>query len=352
MVELLTYIAIILFIITFVQIVRINELLSDLTDKETEEVSEKDNKRNAGLMLIGMIGFFVYFVYQFIASQNIMLPVAASEHGPEIDRMFNVTVLIITIVFFVTHGFMAWYGFRYYFRKDKKATFYPHNNKLEIAWTVVPTIVLTGLIFYGLAVWGNVMNPSSKEAMVIEVFGRQFQWAVRYPGGDGELGKANYKLIKGTNALGLDSSDTKAWDDIITRELHLPVNKPVLLVFRSQDVIHSAYLPHFRVQMNCVPGMTTQFQFTPNMTTDDMRREINNEEFEYAIICNKICGASHYTMRMKVVVEPEEDYKQWLSEQKVFYAEKISSQPVERPVEDAKGIKSELIGENERETTI
>ncbi|MCH8163554.1 MAG: cytochrome c oxidase subunit II [Proteobacteria bacterium] len=352
MVEFFIYIAIILFIITFVQIVGINELLSDLTDKKTEEVSEKDNKRNAWLMLIGMIGFFVYFVYQFIASQNILLPIAASEHGPEIDRMFNITVLIITIVFFITHGLMAWYGFRYYFRKDNKATFYPHNNKLEIAWTVVPTIVLTGLIFYGLVVWGNVMNPSSKEAMVIEVFAKQFQWTVRYPGGDEELGKANYKLIKGTNALGLDSSDTKAWDDIVTRELHLPVNKSVLMVFRSQDVIHSAYLPHFRVQMNCVPGMTTQFQFTPTMTTDDMRREINNEEFDYALICNKICGAAHYTMRMKVVVESEEDYKQWLSEQSVFYAEKISSQPAEIPIEEAKGIKSDLIEVKEHKTTI
>jgi len=337
MMDFLIFIVIILGVIAAVQVIRVYELSDDLKGKETEEVTEKDNKRNAGLMLIGMIVFFVYFIYQFIVSKNIILPVAASEHGPEIDRMFYITVWIITVVFFVTHAFLAWFAFRYYYRKDNKATFYPHNDKLEIAWTVVPTIVLTGLIIYGLAVWGNVMNPS-EEASVVEVYARQFQWSARYPGGDATLGKANYKLIEGTNALGLDSTDTKSWDDIVTRELHLPVNKPVLFVFRSQDVLHSAYLPHFRVQMNCVPGMTTQFQFTPTMTTEDMRREINNDEFEYAIICNKICGAAHYTMRMKVIVESEEDYEKWLSEQKVFYTGNI----VQPKKESADAAKEEL----------
>ena len=128
--DFLIVIILILGVIAAVQKIRVYELSDDLKGKETEEVTEKDNKLNAMLMFFGMIGFFVYFVYQFIATQNIMLPVAASEHGPEIDMMFNITVLIITIVFFITHGYMAWYAYRYYFRKDNKATFYPHNDKL------------------------------------------------------------------------------------------------------------------------------------------------------------------------------------------------------------------------------
>ena len=116
------------------------------------------------------------------------------------------------------------------------------------------------------------------------------------------------------------TSDDKlkaAEDDIMTKELHLPVGKQVLLQFRSQDVIHSAYLPHFRVQMNCVPGTTTQFAFTPTITTKEMKKELDDDSFEYVMLCNKICGAAHYNMQMKVVVETEEEYNEWLESQKV-----------------------------------
>ena len=162
------------------------------------------------------------------------------------------------------------------------------------------------------------------------------------------LGKANVRLIDidRANILGLDESDPNAQDDVITTELHLPVGKPVLFKMRSQDVLHSAYMPHFRAQMNCVPGMTTQFAFTPTVTTAEMRQteqmvkkvaNINKirtkkskdlvakgEEaldpyvFDYLLICNKICGKSHYNMQMKIVVETEEEYNAWIKEQKTF----------------------------------
>ena len=98
----------------------------------------------------------------------------------------------------------------------------------------------------------------------------------------------------------------------------MPVNKQVLMKFRSQDVIHSAYLPHFGVQMNCVPGMNTQFAFTPTKTTKQMRSELENDEFDYVLLCNKICGAAHYNMQIKVIVESQEEYDAWLNEQKTF----------------------------------
>ena len=108
--------------------------------------------------------------------------------------------------------------------------------------------------------------------------------------------------------------DSNAADDKMAREVHLVIDEPVLLKFRSQDVIHSAFLPHFRVQMNCVPGMTTQFGFTPTKTTAQMK-ESEGDDFEYILLCNKICGASHYNMQMKFIVETQEEYDIWLASQ-------------------------------------
>ncbi len=127
--------------------------------------------------------------------------------------------------------------------------------------------------------------------------------------------------------LGLDEADTYGADDIIVKELHLPVGRKVNFKMRSQDVLHSAYMPHFRAQMNCVPGMTTEFSFTPIYTTEEMRQNpdvadkvkrtniiraeksaatgevIDPWEFDYVLLCNKICGKSHYNMQMKIIVE-------------------------------------------------
>ena len=136
--------------------------------------------------------------------------------------------------------------------------------------------------------------------------------------------------------MGVDMSDPNSKDDKQVTELYLPKGKKVLFKFRSQDVLHSAYMPHFRAQMNCVPGMVTQFAFTPKYTTEEMRRNpevmaktkgINKirsakgeelYEFDYLLLCNKICGASHYNMQMKITVVEEQDYNKWLSEQKTL----------------------------------
>jgi cytochrome c oxidase subunit 2 len=107
-------------------------------------------------------------------------------------------------------------------------------------------------------------------------------------------------------------------DKIVNMEFHIPVNKPVNFQFRSQDVIHSAYMPHFRAQMNCVPGTKTRFHFTPTITTEEMREKTGNDEFNYLLYCNTICGADHYNMQMTIVVESQEDYEKWLSEQSTF----------------------------------
>ena len=117
--------------------------------------------------------------------------------------------------------------------------------------------------------------------------------------------------------------DVSAWeagmdDQIVKGEFHLPVGREVEFVFRSRDVIHSAYMPQFRAQMNTVPGVPTRFKMTPTITTDSMRIVLNDPEFDYVLLCNKVCGAAHFNMQMKVVVETEEQYAAWLAEQDAF----------------------------------
>jgi cytochrome c oxidase subunit 2 len=168
------------------------------------------------------------------------------------------------------------------------------------------------------------MNPDISEAQVIEIYGKQFQWTARISGGDNKLGKANYKFVTGKNSLGVDMEDKNSADDKLVREVHLVVDKPVLLKFRSQDVIHSAFLPHFRVQMNCVPGLSTQFAFTPTQTTSEMKEQ-EGADFEYVLLCNKICGAAHYNMQMNFIVETQDEYNAWIASQKTL-SEKLLTQ--------------------------
>ena len=161
------------------------------------------------------------------------------------------------------------------------------------------------------------MNPDISESTVIEVYSKQFDWTARYSGLDNTLGESSFLLVEGKNVLGVDMLDENSSDDMVVREVHLPVDKSVLLKFRSRDVIHSAFLPHFRVQMNCVPGLSTQFAFTPTKTTAQMK-ESEGEDFEYVLLCNKICGSAHFNMQMKFIVESEEDYNKWISSQKTL----------------------------------
>jgi cytochrome c oxidase subunit 2 len=130
------------------------------------------------------------------------------------------------------------------------------------------------------------------------------------------------------NALGVDTNDVNAYDDVVTNELHLEVNQPVDLAFRAKDVIHSALLPHFRVQMNVVPGLPTKFSFTPTVTTAEMRTKMNKPGFDYVLLCNKICGSAHYRMKMKVVIDTKEEYQKWINSQNVLVANKVKNKTV------------------------
>jgi cytochrome c oxidase subunit 2 len=325
MITFLIFLAIILAVTAIVQMLSISDLISTIKGRKSFEVTEKENKIQAFLWLIFVPSYFIFILWQYLVWGKYMLPESASVHGDKIDGLFATTWSIIIPVFIITHCLLAYFCFKYVYNKDRKAAFFAHNNKLELAWTVIPSITLATLILYGLNTWNTTMSPIPDETdkVTIELFARQFDWTARYAGNDEKLGRSHFKLIKGFNALGIDSSDASAHDDILVKgEFHLPVNKPVQFVFRSQDVIHSAYMPHFRAQMNCVPGMATMFNFIPKYTSAEMKQKTNNENFEYILLCNKICGAAHYNMQMKIIVESEEDYNAWLSSQKKFLAAK------------------------------
>ena len=331
------------------QMVKIFDLAQ--TNKDFSQVAnDKDNRVN-GYLMLAFLGFiYGITIVSFALWGDLPLTSnSASEHGPEIDRLMIISMVVIFIVQTITQFLLHYFAFKYKGEKGRKALFYADNDKLEFIWTVIPVIVLAGLIMYGLFTWSDIMNiDEDEDPLLVELYAQQFNWKARYAGEDNVLGKDNVRLINLDNAniLGLDESDPNAQDDVITTELHLPVGRPVLFKMRSQDVLHSAYMPHFRAQMNCVPGMITQFAFTPTVTTEEMRlnpdiyekvkninrirvnkskklqargeEPLDRYEFDYLLLCNKICGKSHYNMQMKIIVESEEDYNDWLNEQKLF----------------------------------
>ena len=355
MIKFLVYVAIILTVLAVGYLVRVFELASSLKGKKTEEITEKDNRLMSRIMLTFLMVFFIFIIWNLKSFGSRMLPEAASIHGVELDWLFNFNMAILFFVFTITHILLFYFAYKYYGRKGNVATYFPHNNKLEMIWTVIPAIVLAVIVIYGIKTWNKITDKASPDSMIVELYAKQFDWTARYSGKDNALGASNYKLITSSNDLGMDSTSKEGMDDIIVKnEIHLPVNKEVEFKFRSRDVIHSAYFPHFRAQMNCVPGMTTMLHFTPTITTADMRkkpevieqmkginavrakRKIGESdfspgddkpvEFNYILLCNKICGKSHYNMQMTVVIETQEEYDKWLSSKKPFFA-KAAAEP-------------------------
>lgn len=321
MMTIIVVIAVILVIITASQLLKIAELRAKSKGELIYEVSENEGKIHGILMFTAFFVFMGFFFWQIWAWYGLRLPVSASVHGVDTDFLSDLTYAIITPVFILTHAVLLWFCFKYAYSSKRKALFFSHSNKLELIWTTVPSLALTVLILMGLTSWNKIMTPIPDETdhILIELTGQQFTWTARYAGADKKLGRSHVTLIEGVNATGVDTQDENSKDDkLVKGEFHLPVNVPVQFVFRSLDVIHSAYFPHFRSQMNCVPGVTTQFNFVPTITTVEMKKITNNKEFNYILLCNKICGAAHYNMQMDIIVESQEDYDKWLTEQKTF----------------------------------
>ena len=407
MMKLLILLVVVLGVMAIAQLVRVYELTSRLRGKREEDISPADNRMNARLMWAFLIAYFGFFIWLMVAYGDKMLPVAASAHGAETDKLLDFNWIILGIAFVITNVLLFWFAGKYIYSKERRAYWQPHNNKLELIWTVIPAGVLAVIIIYGLTTWNHITSPASPDAVVVELYAKQFDWTARYPGADGVLGATDFRLINGTNPLGIvtpesiaqrmaeiDASiheadsvlansilaDTKRGemeeqverlrrtqarivnlrtlmdldikqkgtasqylygaDDIVTKEFLLPIRQEAKLLIRSRDVIHSAYIPHLRSQMNAVPGMTTTMKMVPTITTDSMRTVMNDEAFEFILLCNKICGASHYNMQMPLTVTSASDYDAWMVEQmkKPFQAPPAAEVPATPVVVDTTAV--------------
>ncbi len=488
--QLLILLVVIVGIVALGQLAKVYELSSRLSGRREEDISHADTRLNANLWLVFMFGFFASVVYLYVAYGD-YAPPPASVHGVQLDWLMSFNIWIITAVFFLVNAALFVFAWKYAYDKDRKATFFPHDNRLELIWTVIPSIVLAVIIIYGLQTWNAMTGDASAEALRVELYSKQFDWTARYPGNDGEFGQSNYNLITPMNPMGIitgegvedamadiekqisnlegdlamekglllaerlrlsmsiavdhghgdhghgddhgdhdhgnhdghdhgeadhgddhgdhdhgdhdhgdhghglqdaaqeriaeidhilahradellimteaqveakqdklkrlmrhrqriselssftfengmNSFDTGRDDQVVKGEFHLPVGEEVEFVFRSRDVIHSAFMPHFRAQMNTVPGVPTRFKMTPTITTDSMRTILDDPDFNYILLCNKVCGAAHFNMKMEVIIESREEYDAWLEQQDAFLVDEgMPSEPENEPMPSA-----------------
>lgn len=321
---LLIIILVALIFLVLYQLGRSSEMMATLQGEEAF-----DRKRNKWLgysMLAVFAVFMIGIVYCHIYMIPLMTPtsIPASDHGVNYDWMFNITLTVTGIVFFITQFLCFWFAFRYRDNGKNKPVFFAHSNKLEMIWTTIPALAMAVLVAFGLKAWFKMTSAAPEGAQKIEIVGKQFNWISRYPGPDGVIGKKYFKNINDAdNILGLDWSDPTTKDDIVipTGELRLVKDKPVELIIGSRDVIHDVGLAHFRMKMDAVPGITTRMWFTPTVTTKEMAQKTGNPDFVYELSCDQMCGKGHYSMRAVIIVETQEEHDKWLAEQTAYYAQ-------------------------------
>ncbi len=308
------------FLITF-QIAKASEYVAVLRGEE--KAKKQTNRINAFMLLafliIGLIG--VYYCNERLKGK--ILGESASVQGVDIDRMMWITFALTGIVFLITQVALFWFAYKYQASDKRKAYYYPHNNKLELIWTVIPAIALTVLVGFGLFYWYKITGSAPKDARIVEITGSQFKWEFRYPGSDGILGKKYYKNIDPAknNPMGQLWDDPANHDDIYSsgEPMHLVVNKPVKLVIGSKDVIHDVGLAHFRMKMDAVPGTPTTMWFTPRFTSKQMKEKTGKPNFVYEISCDQMCGKGHTGMRGEIIVESQEEFDAWMAGKKPQY---------------------------------
>jgi len=320
---------ILIFLIIF-QIAKAAEYVAVL--KGEQKSNKQQNKINAFLMIsflvLGLIG--VYWCNELLLPKTVIPLGAASDHGEKYDQMFNWTIIITGIVFFITQILLFWFAYRYQHNDERKVFFFPHNNTLELIWTVVPAIALTVLVVIGLRNWFAMTSAAPKNALEVEVTGKQFGWLYRYAGRDHKFGQKFYRVIDdGANnplgqiwrdsaALGLHA-DPANYDDVMPTTLYLIKNRPVKMIINSRDVIHDVGMIHFRMKMDAVPGIPTTIWFTPKYTTKEMQEKTGNPNFQYEITCDQMCGNGHYSMRGVIEVVTQPEFDAWMAQQKPNY---------------------------------
>jgi len=314
--------AITLVVIILFQISKAGEILGELGG---EKESVDANNRFQANMFLGVLVFgLIGIVWSAVHYSPMFLPEASSEHGVGIQNMYFWTLVSIVPIFFLTQILL--FGFSYFYRKDDRKTsfFFPESNKLELIWSLIPAVVMVLLVTGGLRQWLKITGPIPEErleeTLTIEATAQQFKWDIRYSGKDRKLGPRANRKMTAENPWGQDWSDPANQDDFIPTEIYLPVNKPVMVKINSLDVLHSFYLPHFKVKMDAVPGIPTQFWFIPTKTTAQMQLELDNPEFVYELACAELCGKAHFNMRKEVYVVEQDEFDAWAAEQESLYS--------------------------------
>jgi len=238
-------------------------------------------------LLFGLATLLLVVVSTFFFTKD-WLPPLKSDRGA-IDHAIWVTLVVTGAVFIATNLLLAWFSWRYTDRPGAQAAYWHDNTRLEWTWTLVTAVIMFGFLFNALGLWAQISGAPPADAFVVEVTGQQFAWNVRYPGKDGVFGRTDPQLVDPSafNFIGLDKSDPNGADDVILpqNQMYLPEGRPVRVRIRSLDVIHSFFVPNFRVKQDAMPGMTIETSFTPKGAGD------------YEIACAEHCGLGHYRMR-------------------------------------------------------
>lgn len=213
------------------------------------------------------------------------LPEAVSTYATDIDRIFYVILVVTGVVLVGVEAAIVYLIVRYRGREGRKAEYIEGSTKAEVIWTVTPAVFIIGLAVASYTVWPEVKDPRRfpADAMEVAVEASQFEWNVSYPGPDGRLGTE---------------------DDFATRnQLNVPVNRPVIVHLTSEDVIHSFFVPAFRIKQDAIPGKSIRLWFEATRPG------------EYELACAELCGLGHYRMKARVVVLAQDEYGAWLAEQ-------------------------------------
>lgn len=336
-------VALVFVVLTGIVISRLQDVIKSVKKEESADAEPSGNKVNGALFIVVLVLGGIAIVWSYLHAREYFLPEASSIHGRRTDDLFWFSMGVLTIPFVLVNFLIFYFSWKYQYKKDHRASFYPDNHKLELIWTIVPAIVMALLVFTGWKAWSDITSEAPSDAEVIEITGKQFNWIVRYGGvNDNKLGNYNYKLIDAQNEVGIDLSDENSFDDFQNpTEMHIPVNRPVLLKIRARDVLHSVFIPHMRVKMDAVPGMPTKFWFVADKTTAQMQAETGNPNFKYEIACTEICGQGHFSMKINLVVDDEESYKKWCAEQQTFlqtYPEYLAKVPDNLKAKAMKGL--------------
>jgi len=210
----------------------------------------------------------------------VWLPELASTYGGEIDRAFYIILYLTCGGLILTEGCLIWFLWKYRRKKGRRAHYTHGNQTMEVVWTIIPAVILVGLTLMSKATWDKIRHTWPETDVNLMVTASQFNWEVRYPGLDQKL----------------DTDD----DVVLNNEMHIPVGKPIRIQLRSEDVIHSLFLPEMRVKQDAVPGLTIPVWFESTKTGD------------FTIACAELCGFGHSTMYGQLTVHAQDEYATWL----------------------------------------